>query len=254
MLPALPVSGSTWTSTELNTTGPRSSVVKRVGRPLKNVSTTDRVSMPRMESRGPTMPTSVTKAVPPGRTRVSAVGMWVWLPMTALTRPSRYQASAALSLVAPAGLSTTTIRRCRHRDAATGDDAASRRALRVVQGAQQGRLAVQVGVYLAVVPDVVARRDDLDAGLEHLVGGAGRQPLAAGGVLAVGDDEVNAVAAPDAGQSTGQGPASHLPHHIADPKYVHCGAPLLVREAATGPTPPPSGKTISRTPPSAVRG
>src|SRR3972149_4309035 len=126
MLPALPVSGSTSITTELNTTGPRSSVVKRGGSWLRKASMTDWASIPRLEWRG----------------------------------------------------------------------------------------------------------------------GAGRQPRAAGGVLAVGDDEVNAVAAPDAGQSTGQGPASPLPHHIADHKYVHCGSHLLEREAATGPTLPPSGKLL----------
>ncbi len=52
-----------------------------------------------MESRGPVMPMSLMYAVPPGSTRASAVGTWVWVPTTALTRPSRYQPMAFFSEV-----------------------------------------------------------------------------------------------------------------------------------------------------------
>ena len=58
--------------------------------------------------RGPVMPTSVMYAVPPGRTRASAVGTWVWVPTTAVTRPSRCQPIATFSLVASACMSTST--------------------------------------------------------------------------------------------------------------------------------------------------
>src|SRR3990170_1218763 len=219
MMPALPVSGSTWTSTELNTTGPRSSVVKRVGSWLRKDSTTDRVSMPRMESRGPTMPTPVQ--VPGERCLLARrLGVHVDDDDAAVRQLRQRLVGGAERAVQHSGHERAADK-VDHGDAVAGDDAATGRALRVVQRAQQRRLAVQVGVYLAVVPDMVAGRDDLDAGLEHLVGGAGRQPLAPGRGLAVGDDEVNAVAAPDAGQNTSQGPASHLPHHIADHKYVH---------------------------------
>src|SRR3990172_4873593 len=218
---AFPVSGSTSTRTELNTVGSRSTVVKRVGSWLRNVSMTAWVSMPRMESRGPTMPTSVTKAVPLGRMRVSAVGIWVWLPMTALTRPSRYQAIAAFSLVASACMSTMITRQS---PSCASASSAARKGQSGVPG--------QVGVDLAVVPDVVAGGDDLDPGLEQLIGCAGRQPFAAGGVFAVGDDEVDVVATPDFGEQAGEGPAPHLPHHVADDKYVHCGSHLLVRGTA----------------------
>ena len=61
-------------------------------------------------SRGPTMPTSVTYAVPPGRIRASAVGMCVWVPTTALARPFRYQPIAVFSEVASACMSQNTIR------------------------------------------------------------------------------------------------------------------------------------------------
>src|SRR3954465_8766419 len=47
--------------------------------------------------RAPVIPTSVMYAVPPGRTRASAVGTCVCVPTTAVTRPSRYQPIATLS-------------------------------------------------------------------------------------------------------------------------------------------------------------
>ena len=54
------------------------------------------------------MPTSLMWAVPPGRTRPSAVGTWVWVPSTAATRPSRCQPIATFSLVISAWKSTIT--------------------------------------------------------------------------------------------------------------------------------------------------
>ena len=56
--------------------------------------------------REPVMPTSEMKAVPPGSTRASAVGTWVWVPKTAATRPSRCQPIATFSLVTSAWKST----------------------------------------------------------------------------------------------------------------------------------------------------
>ena len=54
---------------------------------------------------------SVRNAVPPGRMRSSAVGTCVCEPSTAATRPSRWCASAAFSLVASMCASTITIGR-----------------------------------------------------------------------------------------------------------------------------------------------
>ena len=52
------------------------------------------------------MPASVWYAVPPDRMRVSAVGMWVWVPITAETRPLRCHPIAIFSLVSSAWKST----------------------------------------------------------------------------------------------------------------------------------------------------
>src|SRR5205823_9289166 len=48
-------------------------------------------------------------AVPPGSTRSSAVGTWVCVPTTAVTRPSKYQPNAIFSDVASACISTKMI-------------------------------------------------------------------------------------------------------------------------------------------------
>ena len=45
--------------------------------------------LPMTESCGPVIPASVTAAVPPASTRASFVCTWVWVPSTAVARPSR---------------------------------------------------------------------------------------------------------------------------------------------------------------------
>ena len=62
--------------------------------------------MPSTPAREPVIPASVMYAVPPGRTRASAVGTCVCVPITAVTRPSRCQPIATFSLVASACMST----------------------------------------------------------------------------------------------------------------------------------------------------
>ena len=61
-------------------------------------------------------------------------------------------------------------------------------------GRRMRSVLVEVGVDLAVAVGVVAERDHVDAGREQLVGDLRRDPDAAGGVLAVDDDEVRRVA------------------------------------------------------------
>ena len=58
------------------------------------------------------MPASVIAAVPPGWTRASRVCTCVWVPITAVTRPSSTRAKATFSLVASAWKSTTTTFAC----------------------------------------------------------------------------------------------------------------------------------------------
>ena len=68
------------------------------------------VTTPMIESCGPVMPTSVRHAVPFGRIRSSAVCTCVWVPSTAVARPSRCHPMAIFSDVASAWKSTMTMR------------------------------------------------------------------------------------------------------------------------------------------------
>ena len=71
----------------------------------------------------------------------------------------------------------------------TTHDAVPGLAAQVVGGAHDARAAIEIVVDLAVVVGVVAERDRVDAGAEHLLGDLRRYPQAARGVLAVDDDE-----------------------------------------------------------------
>ena len=91
-----------------------------------------------------------------------------------------------------------------HEDAAHGVDderaravlgldqrrAAARRAGRIVERADQPRRALDEDQRLALVPGVVAERDGVGAGVDHLVVDRLGDAEAAGGVLAVDHDEI----------------------------------------------------------------
>ena len=102
--------------------------------------------------------------------------------------------------------------------------APARVSLRVVGGTDQHLAAVDELVGVALAVDVVAGRDQLDAGGEDVVGRPLRDPRSAGGVLAVGDDQVGAVRGPRprhrGGEPAPAGPADDVsdeedPHAIS---------------------------------------
>ena len=76
--------------------------------------------------------------------------------------------------------------------------------------------AVEVGVDLAAVVGVVAERDRVDARREHLVGVLRRDPEAAGGVLAVDDDERRRVALAQDRQAVEQRAPAEAADDVAD--------------------------------------
>src|ERR1700722_20335135 len=141
--------------------------------------------------------------------------MWVWVPRTAVTRPSRYQPSATFSLVASAwmssrmtlavtlGTSSWALRKGSWQAALKIQDGVAlsvgKRSLvdaeawgsdGVVGGAQDAAAAL-VGVGgnrhvvkdLALVPDVVSGGNDVRAEVEELFGERRREAETAGGVL-----------------------------------------------------------------------
>ena len=173
--------------------------------------------------------------------------MCVWVPTTAVTRPSRCQPIPIFSLVASACMSTSTWSTCplsacsaasasenarpsrvheqvpRQRDdaephAVAGDDAPAVAGLAAqeVGGAQDPRGGVEVGVDLAMAVGVVAERDHVDPGGEQLVGDLRRDPHAAGGVLAVDDDERRRKALAQRGQQRQQRSPADPADDVAD--------------------------------------
>jgi len=90
------------------------------------------------------------------------------------------------------------------------------RAGGIVQRAQEAGLVVQEFGDLLLVPEVVAAGDDVDAGGEDLFGGARGDAGAAGGVLAVGHDEVEGVARPQLREQELDGAAAGLADDVSD--------------------------------------
>ena len=208
-----------------------------------------------IESCGPVMPASVRHAVPLGRIRSSAVWTWVCVPTTAVTRPSRCQPIAIFSEVASAWKSTKINLRLgakrfdfaerererivewRHEDAphqiqytdrlagasAPDDAAASRHAGREVRGPQEPRLARQILQHLFLVPDVVARRHDVDAIAEdrirHVAGDAETRRR----VLDVGDDEIESALLDERRNRAPGDLAAGFSKDVADEQDLHQG-------------------------------
>src|SRR5207249_2802951 len=99
--------------------------------------------------------------------------------------------------------------------------AAAGHAGRIVRGAEQARLDADVVERLALVPDVIARRHDVDAPLEQLIADLPRDAESRGRVLGVRDDEIDLVMLHDRGQSVPHEIASGPPHDVADEEELH---------------------------------
>ena len=69
---------------------------------------------------------------------------------------------------------------------------------------------------LALIPDVVAGGDDIDAEFEQFFGDLRRDAEAAGGVLTVGDGEVNRVLLLQFGQPFMHDGAARTPEDVTD--------------------------------------
>ncbi len=94
--------------------------------------------------------------------------------------------------------------------------AAARRAGGVIGGADQARLALDERERLALVEGVIAERDRVGAGGEEFLADRLGDAEAAGGVLAVDDDEVELPALAKARQLADQRRASGAPDNVAD--------------------------------------
>ena len=92
----------------------------------------------------------------------------------------------------------------------------------VVVGAQDAVVGVQEWVDLALVPDVVAARDDVDPGREHGLRGRWREAHAACHVLAVGGHEVDPALLAEPGQHALDRLAAGLADQVADHQHAAC--------------------------------
>src|SRR5439155_9484176 len=101
------------------------------------------------------------------------------------------------------------------------DEAAARRAGRVVGRPQQQVLLADVLDDLLLVPDVVAGGQHVGPLLERLLGDLRRDAEAAGGVLDVDHAEVDGVGLAQPGQELGEGGASGLAEHVAHHEDVN---------------------------------
>src|SRR3954452_701089 len=86
----------------------------------------------------------------------------------------------------------------------------------VVQRPQDAVGRLEIRVDLALVPDVVPARDDIDAGREDRVRGRGREAHAAGDVLAVRGHEVDAALIAQAGQEVLDRDPARLADEVPD--------------------------------------
>ena len=75
---------------------------------------------------------------------------------------------------------------------------------------------------LALVPDVVAGGDDVNAEIEQLFGDGGGDAEAAGRIFSV-DDEINRAVFDQAGQAVFDDVASRTSENVADKKNMHDG-------------------------------
>ena len=101
----------------------------------------------------------------------------------------------------------------------------------VIQRAQDALVTFELGVHLALVPDVVAGRDHVHARGEERRRGAGSEAHAAGHVLAVGGHEVHPARLAQLGQHALHGLTPGPPDDVADHEHAHDPRPRTVSQA-----------------------
>ena len=85
-----------------------------------------------------------------------------------------------------------------------------------VRGTDDERVLVEHPVDLLTAEGMIAERDRVHAAVKKIVRRHGRHTVAVGGILAVADDEVNALEALERGQPLPQKAAPDAAHHVAD--------------------------------------
>ena len=98
---------------------------------------------------------------------------------------------------------------------------APRRALRIVERPQEGRLVGGEMQGFALIPDVIARRHHIGAGFERCSKDILGDAETAGGVLPVHHDEIEPVILDQIRQSLEYGMAARAAHHVAQKQKSH---------------------------------
>ena len=99
--------------------------------------------------------------------------------------------------------------------------AAARRAGRIIERPDQTRRALDKDQRLLLIPGVIAERHRIDAGLDQFAIDRLGDAEAAGGVLAIGDDQIELPIADKLRQALGDDGSPAPPDNIADEKNAH---------------------------------
>ncbi len=104
-----------------------------------------------------------------------------------------------------------------------GEDvgAATRRSVRIIRWPDEALLALGENQRFLLVPGVVAGGNAIGAGLEEIVKYFFGNAQATGGVFAVDDDEIEAMARNQAGQVVGHGLAACAADDVAEKQDLH---------------------------------
>ncbi len=90
----------------------------------------------------------------------------------------------------------------------------------IIGGPQQARLAGEIIVDLALIPDVIAAGEHVQAVAEQLIGELRRDAEAAGGVFGVGDGQIDFFGGDDVAQMAGNHAAPGGGENIANKKKI----------------------------------
>jgi len=90
------------------------------------------------------------------------------------------------------------------------------RRIGIVGRPDHGQSLIQVGYHLLLVPNVIARCENVHAAVQELVGRINGETKAAGGILPIGDDQVDSVLQAHVGHQAANGLPAGLPDNVPD--------------------------------------
>ena len=125
------------------------------------------------------------------------------------------------------------------------DDPFAGQFLDVVRRTQQARLAREVIVNFALVPDMIAGGQDVEPVAEQILGQLRRDPESARGIFRVGDRQMNVFRRDDVFQMPRDEVPADGAENITDKKKVGQGVLLVAGTRSMTPAPQPSSRRRS---------